>query len=199
MDTPDIFNSNTISQDGSIIYPRLYAKLYPNTKFIEDFRPDYFVKKDDFERLLIELYGDSGIPLYRSYISGSCMEVRCIEKRKVLFFVLFTSAIDMSESEFKLSSKDLAFAEEVGDLGNLQEKLDKVKAVEYNARGLAPWISEEKLEQAILKAFYYPFDQATTSSQFCAKYDALKFDRVALKPQSPTTKKKIGFKSTTND
>ena len=199
MDTPDIFNSNTIATDGGLIYPRLYVSLYPKTKFIEDFRPDYFIKREEFDSLLLEVYNTVGISLYRSYMSGKCFDVRLIEEAKTLMFVSFVSAENIAESKYKWTGKDLEFADKVGDLADLQDKLDTLKASDYNSRPIAPLLTEDKLTQAMLESMYYPIEELDRATSFCVKYDLLKFDRVALRPATSKNKTKIGFKPTHND
>ena len=177
MPISEIFNHNTICVEGDLVFPRVYAELYPGTEFVEDARPDYYIQKAEFDKILQEVYGTIGTPIYKSFISGKCLELRLIEEFKTLFFVTFLIGEDLVDRKYRLSSKDLAFASEMGLIADIQEGLDNTTAKEYNARDLAPLVSEEELVHAILTVFYYPVEFSDKGKEVCSKYNELKFDR----------------------
>jgi hypothetical protein len=177
MPISEIFNHNTICIEGDLVFPRVYAALYPSTEFVEDARPDYYIQKTEFDKILQEVYGTIGRPIYKSFISGKCLELRLIDEFKTLFFVTFLIGEDLVDRKYRLSSKDLAFANEMGMMAEIQEGLDNTTAKEYNARDLAPIVSEEELIHAVLTVFYYPVEFSDKGKAICTKYNELKFDR----------------------
>ena len=177
MPISDVFNHNTICLEGDLVFPRVYAALYPNMEFIEDARPDYYIQKTEFDKILLEVYGTIGKPIYKSFISGKCLELRLLDDFKTLFFVTFLIEEDLVDRKYRLSSKDLAFANEMGMMADIQEGLDQTTPQEYNDRALAPIVDEKELTHAILTVFYYPFEFNDKGTEVCSKYNKLKFDR----------------------
>lgn len=177
MPISEIFNHNTICLEGDLVFPRVYTELYPNIEFVEDARPDYYIQKTEFDQILQEVYGTVGKPIYKSFISGKCLELRLIDEYKTLFFVTFLIGEDLADRKYRLSSKDLAFADEMGMMSDIQDDLDQTTAKEYNSRELAPLVSEEELIHTVLRVFYYPLEHSDKGREVCAKYNELKFDR----------------------
>jgi len=192
----DVFNHHTITVDGDFIYSRLYTARFPAVSFVEDARPDYYVKKEQLESLLLEVYGTSGSSLHKAYMSDKCLDIRIIDKFQAMFFINYYAEDDVIDRKYRISSKDLAVVSELGGIDELQEKLTKISPQEYNARPMAPFIGEEQLTDAILRVFYYPLTYTAQAVAFCKAYDAIKFDRAAIieAKDGPTfKKKKIGF------
>lgn len=173
----NIFNTNTITEDGNIVFPRVYAELYPATSFVEDARPDYYIKREQFESILKELYGTTGKYIYRSYVSGKCLGIVLIEEFKVMFFVTIVIKEDMIDRKYRLSNKDLDFVEELGGIDDLRDMLDETSASTYNSLALAPTIKDAELSDLIVRCFYYPSSECERSATFCSKYDEIKFDK----------------------
>jgi energy-coupling factor transporter ATP-binding protein EcfA2 len=176
---PAVFNHNTITADGELVFARLFTDLYPAVEFVEDARPDYYVLRAQFDDILKEVYGTEGKSIYRAYLSGKCLEIRLIEEHKTMFCVTFIIPEDLADRNYRLSSKDLELAHELGSLDDIQSKLDSTTAQEYNARELAPIILDKELTHAILRVFYYPLSEVEKSQQVCMRYNALKFDRTS--------------------
>jgi hypothetical protein len=192
----NIFNHHTITVDGDFIYSRLYASLFPATPFVEDARPDYYVKKEQFEALLLEIYGTPGYSLHKAYMSDKGLDIRVIDEYNTIFFINYYTEDDVIDRKYRISSKDLAVVNELGGMDELQEKLTKISPQDYNARPIAPFIGEEQLTDAILRVFYYPLTYAAKAVELCKAYDAIKFDRTAaieIKEGPLFKKKKIGF------
>lgn len=184
MDTiqlPDIFNHNTISADGDIFFQRLYVAMYPKIKFIEDARPDYYITREEFDKLLKETYGNTGVSIYKSYLSGKCLDIRLIEEFRTMFFITLLIKEDMVDRNYRFSEKDLSLVDELGGIDQLQDRLDQTSSKDYNALELSPLVMEEELQHVILRVFYYPTEEADKALKFCQKYNNLKFDRATLK------------------
>jgi energy-coupling factor transporter ATP-binding protein EcfA2 len=177
----NVFDHNSISVEGDLVYPRVFAAYYPGMQFIEDARPDYYIKKLELDAILLEIYGTTGLSVYKSYLSGKCVDVRVIEEDKTMFFVHYYTEDDVVDRNYRLSSKDLAVINELGDIDELQNHLDQTTADEYNSRALAPFIREEEMTDAIVRVFYYPFSSKDKAIRFCQRYDELKFDRETSK------------------
>lgn len=193
----NVFNQNTVTVDGDIMVTRLFKALYPDKEFIEDSRPDYFIKKSQFENILEEVYGTTGKSLYKSYLSGRCLDVRLIDEFSTMFVVDFIYGEDFLDRKFKLSSKDLQFANEIGILGDIQDELSKLTPEKYNKRKLGPIIDEGDLTTCLLSSFYYHPENSDKALEFCKKYDILKFDIDSKKPTQPA--KTIGFNTKKNE
>jgi len=196
MPVSNIFNHHTITADGDFIYSRLYTAVYPSVPFVEDARPDYYVKKEKFESLLLEVYGTSGYSLHKSFMSDKGLDIRVIAEFNTMLFLNYYTEDDVIDRKYRISSKDLAVVSELGGIDELQEKLNKITPQDYNARPIAPFIGEEKLTDAILRVFYYPFTHAKQAVALCELYDTNKFDRTAIieaKDGPMFKKKKIGF------
>lgn len=174
---PDIFNYQTITADGELVFARIYTAMYPKKEFVEDARPDYYILRTQFDQILKEVYGTIGDVLYRSYLSGKCLECRIIPQYETMFFVTFIIAEDVVDRNYRLSPKDLEFVDELGDINSLQEHLDNTSAKDYNDRILAPIIFDDEMTQAIVRVFYYPVLQSDKGILFCEKYNAIKFNR----------------------
>lgn len=177
MPISDVFNPDTIALDGNLVFPRVYVALYPNMEFIEDARPDYYIQKTEFDEILQEVYGSLGRPIYQSFISGKCLELRLIDEYKTLFFVTFLIGEELVDRKYRLSGKDLAFATEMGMIADIQEGMEHTTPKEYNDRALAPIVDESELIHAILTVFYYPIEFSDKAKEVCTKYNKLKFDR----------------------
>jgi len=188
----NIFNKDTVSIDGDILYTRLYTTLYPKITFVEDARPDYFVKRNEFETILKEVYGTTGRSLYKTYSSGKCLEVRLIDKYKTMFVITLLMERDLIDCAYRLSSKDLEIVIELGDMEYLQTKLDKMTTKAYNSLELPPLVLDKELVQVFMPTLFYPTTETERGVSFCSKYDMLKFDRIKSR-DTITSKTKIGF------
>jgi SpoVK/Ycf46/Vps4 family AAA+-type ATPase len=176
-----IFNADSISIDGEIVYSRIYAAAYPEVQYIEDARPDYFIQRTEFDQLLKEVYGTVGISIHKSYISGKCLDVRLLHDTRTMFFVTFVIGEDLADRNFRISSKDMVYAKELGLADDINTSLERTTEEEYNARQLAPFVKDEELVHALLRVFYYPIEHTEKAKIFSAKYDALKFERQPYK------------------
>jgi hypothetical protein len=187
-----IFNNNTITVDDEIVYTRLYASIYPKVTFVEDARPDYYVKRDAFDNILKEVYGSTGQTIYKVISSGNSLEVRVIDKYKTMIVMSFIMERDITDCAYRISGKDLCMVNELGDMDYLQMKLDKISTKVYNALELAPLVSEPELTQGIVRSMFYPLKETQRGNMFCTKYNEVRYDRVALRDMSKL-RTKIGF------
>lgn len=178
--------------DGDILYTRVYASIYPKINFVEDARPDYFIKREDFDSILKEVYGTTGDSIYKAYSSGKCLDIRLINKYKTMFVVTYLMERDITDCTHRITSKDLDIVIELGDMDYLQTKLDKLTAKAYNALEMASFVDDSELKQALLHVFFYPNSDSERAKLFCLKHDKLKYDRIKNR-DTGTSKTKIGF------
>jgi energy-coupling factor transporter ATP-binding protein EcfA2 len=174
---PNIFNTDTIDYTGDIAFSRIFVSLYPGMEFVEDARPDYYVLRSDFEKMLQDIYGTTGRVLYKAYLSAKCVEIRLIEEAKTMICSTFLIDEEIVDRNYRLSSKDLDLVHEMNDLSSLQEKLDRISAEEYNARALAPLVTDEELKHVSIRVFFYPLSETEKAKQLCESYNLLRFDR----------------------
>lgn len=179
---PTIFNRDTIDEDGSLILARVYSTLY-SEYFVEDSRPDYFIKKSEFYSILKKVYNTECKPIYESFLSGKCFSIILVPEFKTMFAVTFLIETELVD-RYRISSKDLEFAQELSSIDDIQNNLDQCTPEEYKKRELSPFISEEELTHAIVRVFYYPISEKQKAVEFCEEYNKLKFERNSLKTPS---------------
>ena len=176
LDLTKVFVPDNFTTEGDMVFPRVYASLYCNS-FVEDSRPDYYVTREVFYNLLKEVYGSTGEPIYKSYMSGKCLQTIVIPEFKVMLIVTFMIPEDMVDRKYRYSNKDLDFIEELGDIDTLQEKLNTTSMSAYDTFALAPSVKDEELSNAILRVYYYPSEHSDLAQVFNELYDNKKFER----------------------
>jgi hypothetical protein len=187
-----IFNKDTITLDDDVAYARLYTTIYPKVTFIEDARPDYFIKRETFDNILKKIYNTTGESIYKIFSSGKCMDIRLIHRFKTMIIIHFYIERDIAECAYRLSGKDLGVVAELGDMDYLQLKLDKISTKVYNALELAPFASEAEMTQGLIHSLFYPISKSELGTKFCIEYNKARYDRIGLRDLSKF-KTKIGF------